>query len=195
MAAPTDDFDDIAPLARLGVGVRESLTMRETYELAVIGFDVADVVSSAGGWICDRGRAGWRVKVLVPAGSDTRPLQILGVEALQFERDYETVRASSPAALAVGLSVFATDERVKRDVREAVSRRVTEVTLWGELSPTDFDLSIDDVQHRLSSVARAFKTQALIAAFDSGRRAESVEEFRSAAMWYPRNGSDLTPMH
>ncbi len=38
-----------------------------------------DAVRSAGGWLCDRVRAGWNVTVTVPDGADVRPLTILGV--------------------------------------------------------------------------------------------------------------------
>ncbi len=84
-----DEFDDDEGPAVHGIGVRTPSTNLLTYELAVIGLDVAEVVRAAGGWICDRVRAGWRVSVLVPTGSDTRPLQILGVKALCLENDYD----------------------------------------------------------------------------------------------------------
>ena len=195
MNTRTDEFDDIDGVAaRRGVGVRKSSTKLLSYELAVIGLDVADVVRSAGGWMCDRVRAGWRVNVLVPAGSDVRPLRILGVDALKLETDYESVRTSSPVALAVSPTVVAADDRVRRDVRKALLRGVTEVTFWGEPIPIDVDSSIDHVEHRLSGVARAFKTQALIALSISDCQAAPTEVFQGAAMWYPPNSSDLTPI-
>ena len=40
----------------------------------------AEVVSCAGGWICDRVRQGWTVTVAVPTTSQARALSILGVD-------------------------------------------------------------------------------------------------------------------
>jgi hypothetical protein len=55
------------------------------YELNVVASTTADVVQSAGGWLCDRARAGWDVKVLVADGGDPRPLMILGATALDLD--------------------------------------------------------------------------------------------------------------
>ena len=116
---------------RRNVGVRPSSTKLLTYELRVIASDVADMVRSAGGWMYDRVRAGWRVTALVPSDSDIRPLQILGVRALPFETEYLAVRTSSPAAFAVASEVFERDARVRRDIQHALLRGTTEVTFWG----------------------------------------------------------------
>ena len=194
MNTGTGEFDDLDKVAaRHGVGVRKSVGRVQCYELAVIGLDVADVVRSAGGWMCERVRAGWRVTVLMPAGSDTRPLRVLGVNPAQLETDYGSLWTSFPAALAMASGVVVTDERVARDVRKALLRGVTEVTFWGEASLSDVDAPVDLVQHRLSGVARAFKAQALIAASSFDIQAAPTETFHSTALWYPLDGSDLTP--
>jgi hypothetical protein len=176
------------------VGVRASSTKLRTYELVVIASDVADVVRSAGGWMCDRVRAGWRVTVLIPGDSDIRPLQILGVRALPFENEYQAVRTSSLAAFAVASEVIERDERVRRDIQSALMRGRAEVTFWGQPSPYDLDCRMSQARHRLSGVARAFKAQALIATSPAYPVVGPTEEFRSAAMWYPPNGTDLAPI-
>ncbi len=104
------------------------------------------------------------------------------------------MRVSSLAALAVSPTAVASDERVQRDVRKALLRGAAEVTFWGELPPIDVDCRIDQVEHRLSGVARAFKSQALIATSTSRCQAEPTEKFQSAAMWYPLDSPDLTPI-
>src|ERR1700740_2011308 len=55
------------------------------YRLDVVAADVADVVKFAGGWLFDRGLAGWDVPVLVADHPDERPLQILGVQIVDLE--------------------------------------------------------------------------------------------------------------
>lgn len=55
------------------------------YRLDVVANSVVDVVRSAGGWLYDRVAAGWEVTVLLPQHGDTRPLQILGVHALELK--------------------------------------------------------------------------------------------------------------
>lgn len=48
------------------------------HRLDVIAVGTGDVVHAAGGWLYDRVTAGWKVKVLLPHGCDTRPLRVLG---------------------------------------------------------------------------------------------------------------------
>jgi hypothetical protein len=61
------------------VGVRASASALLSYDLTVVATDVRDVVAGAGGWLYDRVRAGWKVTVVIPASSDARPLEVLGV--------------------------------------------------------------------------------------------------------------------
>jgi hypothetical protein len=189
------EFDGLDSIAvRPSVGVRPSSTKLLTYELRVTASDVADVVRSAGGWMYDRVRAGWRVTVLIPSDSDIRPLQILGVRALPFENEYHEARTSSPAAFEVPSEVVERDARVGREIQRALLRGTTEVTFWGKPSPHDLDCRIGEVRYRLSGAARAFKTQALITTSPGHPVAGPTEEFGSAAMWYPPNGADLAPI-
>ena len=189
------DCDSLASMAaRPSVGVRRSASKLRSYELAVLASDVDDVVRSAGGWMCDRVRAGWQVTALIPTESDTRPLQILGVKALPFENVYWALRDSSPAAVAMASDVIEHDNRVRKDIQRVLLRGRTEVTFWGESFPRDLDSWIGEVRHRLSGAARAFKTQALITTSSTNAVAGPTETFRSVGMWYPPNCADLTPI-
>jgi hypothetical protein len=193
MNARNRGFDDLGSTAvRPLTGVRSSKL--RSYELSVIASDVGDVVCSAGGWMCDRVRAGWRVTVLIPGESEIRPLQILGVQALPFENVYWALRNSSPAAVAVASEVVEYDDRVRRDIQRLLLRGSTEVTFWGESSPHDLEGGMGEVRHQLSGAARAFKTQALITTSPAHPVAGPTETFRSVAMWYPPNGADLAPI-
>jgi len=58
-------------------------------------------VRSAGGWLCDRARAGWDVNVLVADGGDPQPLMILGATALDQDEGFlSIVRSASGAPMS-----------------------------------------------------------------------------------------------
>ena len=84
------------------------------YRLDVVASSPADVVGSVGGWLYDRVRAGWDVYVLLPQRSDSRPLQILGIQVADF--DWQILSASPEYAargLAVSADMFASDARIR----------------------------------------------------------------------------------
>lgn len=148
------------------------------YRLDVVASDVADVVFSVGGWLFDRVMAGWDVNVLVADPCDVRPLQILGVRALSFDSEFESIETGQlPRPLAVATDVLASDARVRETVVMAVERGLGEVTLWGNTSPTAFGHGVDSVQHRLSAAALAFKSHALQAAAIMGASLNPFETF------------------
>jgi hypothetical protein len=153
------------------------------YRLDVVAPTVLDAVRFAGGWVYDRVMAGWDVTVLVGDDDDVRPLEILGAEV----RDLESVLASwedrpNPQTVAVAADLFDRDARVRQGVLEALEQGATEVTLWGEGLPAELDESVDSVQHRLSSAARAFKAQALAAANAPDAAVGNTEIFRCGMM-------------
>ena len=133
------------------------------YQLTVIAASMADVVGSAGGWLCDRARAGWDVSVVVADRHDARPLTILGAKAFTGDADLSNaVRAVSlGGTLAVSAHVLAGDERIRGLVVDVVRRGVADVTVFGRDWPTDFGREGDRVEHKLSSAARAFKAMAI----------------------------------
>jgi hypothetical protein len=140
------------------------------HEMTVVASGVADVVASTGGWLCDRGMAGWQVNVLVADRAGERALRILGAEVLDLSADLEAVTGDPDraATLAVSADVYATDGRVRQFVA-ASDRRQAEVASWGDAGSLGEDVSA--VCYRMSAAARAFKTQALLAA---GLSVESV---------------------
>ena len=127
---------------------------------------MVDVVQSAGGWVCDRARAGWDVNVLVADHQDPRPLTILGATTLDLDAEFSsTVRkASRGGALAVSARLSAADERVRARSCGCLKRGFTEVTVWGEEWPAELGRKVDPIPHHMSSAARAFKAHALVAA-------------------------------
>ncbi|HEX3546651.1 MAG TPA: hypothetical protein VHU62_08750 [Mycobacterium sp.] len=135
----------------------------DRYQLNVAAATMADVVSSAGGWLCDRAWAGWEVNVLIADHHDPRPLKILGATALDLDAEFGSVmtHASPGGALAVSADLLRTDGRVRTDILRVLKRGRTEVTVWGESWPAEFGRQVDPVEHRLSAAARAFKAHAL----------------------------------
>ncbi len=136
------------------------------YQLNVVGSTTQDVVESAGGWLCDRARAGWDVNVLVADGGAPRPLTILGATAIDLEDGFLSMvrSASRGGALAVSTDLLGADARVRDEVVRVLKRGLTEVTVWGTQWPAELGRQGDSIQHRVSSAARAFKSHALVAA-------------------------------
>lgn len=190
----TDGRNDLDGSRR--VGVRASATTFLGYEIAVDVVDVRDAVRSAGGWLCDRVRAGWNVTVTVPDGTDVRPLTILGVTTRSASDEVPEASdpAEMPAAMALAADVLAQDARLLKDVLKTLDRGTVEVTIWGERLPSALADRVDSVRYRLSAAARAFKAQALVAAGEPAQSVEPTEEFHSSALWYPPDGSDLSPV-
>jgi hypothetical protein len=152
----------IGPIDGLTAGAGRILR----YQLNVVASTTEDVVQSAGGWLCDRARAGWDVNVLVADGGDPRPLAILGATALDLDEGFvSTVRSASRVeALAVSADLLAADARVREEILRALKRGLTEVIVWGRQWPAELGGQADPVPHRVSPAARAFKSHALVAA-------------------------------
>ena len=119
------------------------------YQLTVVAASIVDLVGSAGGWMCDKARAGWDVKVVLTDDDDTRPLAILGASPLDVDAELSDVMkmASHGGALAVSAGVLA-DERIRAGVLGILKRGLTEVTVWGQDWPTEFSRKADPVEHR-----------------------------------------------
>jgi hypothetical protein len=133
------------------------------HEMTVVASSVADAVMSAGGWLFDRRMAGWQVNVLLADRTGERALQILGAEVLDLSRDLQAITddPDRAATVAVAADVYAADGRVRRFVTTS-DRRRAEVALWGDVTPLGENVSA--VSYRLTAAARAFKSQALLAA-------------------------------
>jgi hypothetical protein len=177
-----------------GNGVRISTTELLVYDLVVLTGDVNDTVASAGGWLCDRVRAGWRVTVLAPPNSDSRPLQILGVGVSSFDGETNFLSETAPAAIAVAADVLRADVRVRDEILRIIQRGNAEVTFWGNVGSFGADARLGLVAHQLSNAARAFKIHAFASASLPASSLGVTEEFHSCAMWYPPEGADLRPV-
>jgi hypothetical protein len=146
------------------------------HQLTVVGLTTADVVQSAGGWLCDRARAGWDVNVFVADvfvtdvfvtdPCDQVSLTILGARTRRHDGDFSSVMRgmSLGGALAVSADLLSSDSRVRSGVVNALKRGLTDVTVWGTQWPAELGRQADPVQHRVSLAARAFKLHALVAA-------------------------------
>ncbi|BCO38255.1 hypothetical protein [Mycobacterium heckeshornense] len=167
------------------------------YRLDVVAHTVDDVVLSAGGWLYDRVAAGWEVTVLLPQHRDIRPLQILGVRAVELESWLAVVPSTAwpSQGLAVSADVFAADARVREVVLEALDRHFTEVTLWDDNWPLTVGRRTTTVQHVLSGAARAFKAHALAAAGISGQPVGRTETLLSDMKPGLPVESELVPLH
>jgi hypothetical protein len=151
----------IGPIDRLTAGAGRTLR----YQLNVVASTTEDVVQSAGGWLCDRARAGWDVNVLVTDGGNRRPLAILGATALDLDESFASMvtSASRVEALAVSADLLAADMRVREEILRVLKRGLTEVIVWGKQWPAELGRQADPFQHRVSPAARAFKSHALVA--------------------------------
>ena len=158
------------------------------YQLTVVANSVADLVGSAGGWLCDKARAGWDVKVVLTGDGDPRPVAILGASHVDAELSDVMKMAARGGALAIGASALA-DERIRDGVLGLVKRGLTQVTVWGQEWPTEFSRQADPVEHRLSAAAKAFKAHAL------GAATVSKEPVTGTETLYSLGKGALRPLH
>ena len=160
--ADDETVADIGAIERLTAGAGRILR----YQLNVIASTTEDVLQSAGGWLCDRARAGWDVNVLVADCGDPRPLAILGATARDLDDAFLSMvtSASRVGALAVSADLLAADARVREEILRALERGLTDVIVWGRQWPAELGGQADPIQHRVSPAARAFKSHALVAA-------------------------------
>lgn len=100
-----------------------------SYRLDIVAPSVGDVVKHAGGWIFDRARAGWRVRVVVGELIVDRPLRILGADTLTFETALSSIWSREhPQTLAVPTELFEADRWVRDWVLAARDHSLTGLT-------------------------------------------------------------------
>ena len=152
------------------------------YQLDVTATTVADAIHHAGGLICDRALAGWRVRVFTAAdGRHARALAILGADTCAGEPQAEpqSPRLEPPRTLAIALDMVQLDRRVSGFLQGSLSDGSNDVLLWGHQLPHRLTDLLEPVRHDLSAAARAFKIQAFLAAGLTDR-CEGTEEFWTA---------------
>jgi hypothetical protein len=143
----------------------------ERYRLAVVTADSTELVRSAGGYLFDRSFAGWDVDVTLPnERQDTTPLKVLGVRI--NEAAAEGFRLDPPVRI-----LLIDPSLVETAGIEWAARRCDADILFTDPHPTRIRASVTRETHRLSSAARAFKTQALIVSGSPAAPMESVETF------------------
>ncbi len=164
------------------------------YRFDVVGLNVRDVVTAAGGWIYDRVTAGWDVSVLIAATDSVRPLEVLGARVVDLASALKHWKQRpQPQTIAVSAAMFDSHQRVQQGVLAALEHGRTEVTLWGAV-PDDLDRAVAVRQHRLSAAARAFKAQALLrAGVDEPVPVVDAEFFTCGVAACPSVAADLSP--
>lgn len=159
-----------------------------SYQIEVLGAAVEELVISAGGWLFDRMMAGWVVNVLLPEGTDSAPIQILGFKTIceSMSQGRRPVRAMVAAADRIGADIGLRDI-----VGRALDSGQTQVTLWGAQAPQQLKHPATHGHYRLSGAARAFKAQALRAATGRHHTVPLTEFFVDYAGWCRSDGSDM----
>jgi hypothetical protein len=177
----------IGPIDGLAAGAGRILR----YQLNVVASTTEDVLQSAGGWLCDRARAGWDVNVLVADGGNPRSLAILGATARALDESFGSMvrNASGVGALAVSADLLAADMRVREEILRVLKRGLTEVIVWGKQWPVELGRQADPVQHRVSPAARAFKSHALVAA------GVSTDSVTTTETLFRVGSGSLRPLH
>jgi hypothetical protein len=148
------------------------------YRLVVMASSTVDLVTSAGGWLFDRAMAGCDVTAVFTEPTDDRALQILGVRTVEFDDAPTSTWCDIESALAVSAELYRADVRVREAVLDLLDGGLTNLVMWGESWPQEFDGLGDRVHHRLSIAARAFKAQALLATAAPEDGVVDLETFR-----------------
>ncbi len=171
--ARDESLDGLHPLDR----PEDALTPVYRYQLNVVASSVAEVVQLAGGWLCDRARAGGDVNVLVAERDEADALSILGARAIDLDAEFGVLvkTVASAGALAVSANLLGSDTRIRDEVLRALRRGATEVTVLGENRPNAFGRQLEPVQRRMSCAARAFKSHAVAAAVGSTCSVDATE--------------------
>lgn len=154
---------------RVGVG----------YSLDVVAPDVAAIVSGIGGWLCDRIRAGWKVRIVLENASNADALQILG----HFHAPSTSIRRDdgepAPSAIAIHEGLLAESPAVQGLLIEFLNQSIGEVVVFGERS-TARRQGFTGLSYTLSPAARAFKCHARRAVGLSSSIGDEVENLDQA---------------
>jgi hypothetical protein len=174
---------------------RSSETLEEfpRYRIDVIAPNVAEAVTSLGGWVFDMAMAGWDVRILIAGDTvdvNDRPLRILGARTVEVNAQLSTSHGV-PDILAVYGQLLVDGSHVHDHVMAALDTRGTEVMTWGRAWPGLPGL-FDVKEHRLSGAAHVFKAEALTAAGVPLTPGEHVESFWGYPSVVPQSSTWLT---
>ncbi|WP_264061158.1 hypothetical protein [Mycolicibacterium psychrotolerans] len=156
------------------------------HRLLVLGTDVGDLVEAAGGFLCDRARAGWDVTVVATGCETSRSLAILGTTGTAAAVDIATaLRALTPGAVvAVARWPSSAPPRLRHELARIARGGVVEILAWGRPAQAGPGQGLEPITHPVSAAARAFKGHALTAAGRAprGEDAEALYRVRSPAL-------------
>jgi hypothetical protein len=120
--------------------------------------------------------AGWDVTVYLQDPSDQRPLQIVGVRAVDLrEAAIGPTSEEWPDVVLIEAGLYCSQEWVRRHAAVATRRPTTEVLLWGGEKHVDLSTKLRQSEHRISIAAHAFKTSAISAAGESASSVGQTE--------------------
>jgi hypothetical protein len=132
------------------------------YRLDVYASSLTDVVESIGGLLVDRSLGGWAVTIFIPAVADVRPLRILGASWASLTPAIEVPSAPTDGtAAAVSATMATEDMNIWHQLCSSYADGRGDFTVWGDSTPDGLPAQMRPVEHRMSSAARAFKSQAL----------------------------------
>jgi hypothetical protein len=144
------------------------------------GLTVHDVVANIGGWMCDKGRAGWDVAVDLVQPGDTTPLAIVGARVLGGDpREWprRPIRGRGLRnVVAISAEALARDGDMRKDVQRILRRGWTDILLWGTPA-VGFDHECEPECYVMSCAAAAFKRKALSVMTGRLEQVESIENF------------------
>jgi hypothetical protein len=127
--------------------------------LHVIAPNAADLIGSAGGWLCDRALAGWHISATLTDTGDTteRALNILGA-ALHYA-------APEPQHLPYSIAIMTRPDANLSAILHfspELLRECHEVTILGTpcIAPVPTAHRLRPIRHQVSVAARAFKAAA-----------------------------------
>jgi hypothetical protein len=144
---------------------------------------VVDLITAAGGWLADRAMAGWEVTAFISDLHDDRPLQILGVDPVQFHPALDLRDLCAADSLAISPDLFIQESRIRTRVSRAATLGKPEILFVGESIPPGAWGKPTRVKHQCSTAAAAFKRHALAAA---GLPADSVTDYEVLLSWSNR---------
>lgn len=159
------------------------------YRIVVVASSVGPLVEAAGGFLCDRARAGWEVSVQFAGAYDPRPLAVLGVSA-GSATDAGSVISGLPRGtkVVVGADLLSADAQARDALSRFARQGCGAVRVWGRPTQGEIDNGLEPHPHQLSRAAVAFKDHALRAARNPGV-AEPVE------MLYRVRGESYRRLH
>lgn len=132
------------------------------YRLIVLAPDAVDAVAAAGGLVVDALRAGWLVDIYLETEAHARAVRILGATSHLLPSTFDT-ELHRPDAVLFAAGMYPKHRGVRRFIADATRQHGADVAAWGgtwSAAPA----SASDIEHRLSSAARAFKYYAMKAA-------------------------------